>query len=177
MAITKTKNIGLTKDDKTEHYSVDRVNANSDKIDEEFGSVKTTIGNVKDTNLQGYDESRYGTKSVANFLKFIWGNLGSIELTDKKVKVTTWQDNTLDKVLEKIKGWIGDLSRLNTQEKGSLVGAVNENKLKIDDVKANSEEYDKILNNQLVSINNKITSNNAEFDRLNRQFRQLNGGE
>ena len=29
MAIVKTKNIRLTKDDKTEHYSVDRVNAKS----------------------------------------------------------------------------------------------------------------------------------------------------
>lgn len=96
MAIVKTKNIGLTKDGKTEHYSVDRVNDNSDLIDK-------TFGNIKETNLDGYVEATDGDKSVANFIKFIWKKLGSIELTDLKVKVTTWADKTLDKVLKELK--------------------------------------------------------------------------
>lgn len=96
MAIVKTKNIGLTKDDKTEHYSVDRVNANSDLIDK-------TFGNIKETNMDGYVEATDGDKSVANFIKYLWKKLGSIELTDLKVKVTTWADKTLDKVLKELK--------------------------------------------------------------------------
>ena len=96
MAIVKTKNIELTKDDKTEHYSVDRVNANSDLIDK-------TFGNINETTLEGYEEAKDGNKSVANFIKFLWKKLGSIELTDLKVKVTTWADKTLDKVLKELK--------------------------------------------------------------------------
>ncbi|MDU3423636.1 hypothetical protein [Peptostreptococcus sp.] len=126
MAITKTKNIGLTKDDKTEHYSVDRVNANSDLIDLEFNKVNDNIGDIKGTALDGYVEGTYGTKSAANLIKFIWSKLGSIELTDMKIKVTTWENHTLDKVLSKLKGWIGTMGLLKTKEKSSLVGAVNE---------------------------------------------------
>ena len=96
MAIVKTKNIELTKDDKTEHYSVDRVNANSDLIDK-------TFGNINEITLEGYVEATGGDKSVANFIKFLWKKLGSIELTDLKVKVTTWADKTLDKVLKELK--------------------------------------------------------------------------
>lgn len=96
MAIVKTKNIRLTKDDKTEHYSVDRVNTNSDLIDK-------TFGNINEITLEGYVESTDGDKSVANFIKYIWKKLGSIELTDLKVKVTTWADKTLDKVLKELK--------------------------------------------------------------------------
>lgn len=96
MAIVKTKNIRLTKDDKTEHYSVDRVNANSDLIDK-------TFGNINEITLEGYVDVTDGDKSVANFIKYIWKKLGSIELTDLKVKVTTWADKTLDKVLKDLK--------------------------------------------------------------------------
>lgn len=96
MAIVKTKNIELTKDDKTEHYSVDRVNANSDLIDK-------TFGNINEITLEGYVEATGGDKSVANFIKFLWKKLGSIELTDLKVKVTTWANKTLDKVLKELK--------------------------------------------------------------------------
>lgn len=95
MAIVKTKNIGLTKDDKTEHYSVDRVNANSDLIDK-------TFGNINGITLEGYVDAD-GDKSVANFIKYLWKKLGSIELTDLKVKVTTWADKTLDIVLKELK--------------------------------------------------------------------------
>lgn len=145
-------------------------------VADNFDIVDEKVGDVEKINLQGYDEGRDGTKSVANFIKFIWGNLGSIELSDIKVKVTTWQNSTLDKVLQKIKDWVGDLSQLKTQEKSSLVGAVNENYLKIDDVKTKSEETDRILNNQLVAINSKVTSNNSSFNTLNQYFNQLNGG-
>lgn len=96
MAIVKTKNIRLTKDDKTEHYSVDRVNANSDLIDK-------TFGNINEITLEGYVDATDGDKSVANFIKFLWKKLGSIELTDKKVKVTTWANKMLDIVLKELK--------------------------------------------------------------------------
>lgn len=72
MAIVKTKNIGLTKDDKTEHYSVDRVNANSDLIDKTFGNINETI-------LEGYEEATDGNKSVANFIKFLWKSLTGLK--------------------------------------------------------------------------------------------------
>ncbi len=74
MAIVKTKNIGLTKDDKTEHYSVDRVNANSDLIDK-------TFGNINETTLEGYEEATDGNKSVANFIKFLWKKSDEIKKT------------------------------------------------------------------------------------------------
>lgn len=96
MAIVKTKNIRLTKDDKTEHYSVDRVNANSDLIDK-------TFGNINEITLEGYVDATDGDKSVANFIKFLWKKLGSIELTDKKIKVTSWANKMLDIVLKELK--------------------------------------------------------------------------
>ena len=113
MAIVKTKNIGLTKDDKTEHYSVDRVNANSDLIDK-------TFGNIKETNMDGYVEATDGDKSVANLIKFIWKKLGSIELTDLKVKVTTWANKTLDKVLKELKDKDTEIVNTVTEYKASV---------------------------------------------------------
>ncbi|MDU1266023.1 MAG: hypothetical protein E6970_09510, partial [Peptostreptococcus sp.] len=89
------------------------------------------ISNVLDIDLKDYSIEVNGKKSLSNYIKYIWDKLVNIELTDLKINVTTWLDETrssltLDKVLGKIKGWIGTLTNLKTKEKSSLVGAVNE---------------------------------------------------
>lgn len=105
---------------------IEAVAENFEIADENLRMIYENLGNIKKITLEGYDESEHSEKTAANFIKFIWGKLGSIELTDLKVKVTTWDNRTLDKVLSKIKGWIGALTNLKTKEKSSLVGAVNE---------------------------------------------------
>ena len=163
--------------EKTEYNGLNKLNNDNvydiEPVMENFNIHEEKLGSIDKTNLQGYDEGRDGTKSVANFIKFIWKKLNSIELTDLKVKVTTDGDNTLDKVLKAIKNSIGTLTSLKTNEKNSTVGAINE----VFDTTTNLKQADNILNEQLNAINSKITTNNAEFDRLNREFRQLNGGE
>lgn len=163
--------------EKTEQNKLNRLDNDNvydiEPVMENFNLLDETLGNIKGSTLEGYDESEYGEKSAANFIKFIWSKLGSIELTDIKVKVTTDGDKTLDKVLKAIKNSIGTLTSLKTNEKNSTVGAINE----VFDTTTNLKQADNILNEQLNAINSKITTNNAEFDRLNRQFRQLNGGE
>ena len=61
------------------------------------------MGNIKETTLEGYDEVTHGNKTLINLIKFLWKKLGSIELTDLKVKVTTWANKTLDIVLKELK--------------------------------------------------------------------------
>lgn len=163
--------------EKTEHNKLNRLDNDNvydiEPVMENFDLLDENLGNIKGSTLEGYDESEYGEKSAANFIKFIWSKLGSIELTDIKVKVTTWSNDPLNLVLDKIKGWIGTMDQLKTNEKNSTVGAINE----VFDTTTNLKTADNLLNNQLNAINSKITTNNAEFDRLNREFRQLNGGE
>lgn len=48
MAITTTTNLGLTKDDPTEMYSVERVNANTQKIDDFAGEIRAGKANTAD---------------------------------------------------------------------------------------------------------------------------------
>ena len=62
------------------------------------------IGDVKNLILDGYNENTeseggHGKKNLANIIKVLWHKLDSIELTDLKVKVTTWANKTLDIVL------------------------------------------------------------------------------
>lgn len=140
---------------------------------EAIKSNSDKIAKMLEIELEDYSVEKNGEKNIPNYFKFIWEKLNSIELTDLKVKITTWQDNTLDKVLKTLKDWIGDLSNLETNEKNSTVGAINE----VFDITTNLKTADNLLNNQLNAINSKITTNNVEFDRLNREFRQLNGGE
>ena len=47
--MTETTNLHLTKDDPGEFYSVERVNANSDKIDNFAGETTTALANKQDT--------------------------------------------------------------------------------------------------------------------------------
>lgn len=115
------------------------------------------IGDFKNLELDGYDtrpisEGGNGNKNITNILKFLWGKISNIELTDLKVKITTWENHTLDKVLSKIKDWIGTLTNLKTKEKTNIVGAVNELVDKdteivstIGEYKASVDEYSKNL--------------------------------
>ena len=99
----KTENLKLNKITGDMIVDIEPIDENFKKIDTAFGDVNATIGNINDTPLDGYNEATDGDKSVANFIKYLWKKLGSIELTDLKVKVTTWADKTLDKVLKELK--------------------------------------------------------------------------
>jgi hypothetical protein len=141
----KTDNVGFNKITGDNVVDIEAVAENFEMADE-------SIGNIKETSLEGYDEVEHGKKSATNLIKFIWSKLGSIELTDMKIKVTTWENHTLDKVLSKLKGWIGTMGLLKTKEKSSLVGAVNELVYKDTEIvstmgeyKASVDEYSKQL--------------------------------
>lgn len=51
MTIRRTQNLQLTMDDKTESYSVDRVNANTQKIDDRFGEIETDLSRLRNLEL------------------------------------------------------------------------------------------------------------------------------
>ena len=164
----KTEILGLNKITDTNIVDIDA-------IQENFNETEKNIGKISDIEIDSFNQDieLSSEKSVANFIKFIWKKLNSIELTDLKVKVTTDGDKTLDKVLKAIKNSIGTLTSLKTNEKNSTVGAINE----VFDTTTNLKQADNILNEQLNAINSKITTNNAEFNTLNQYFNQLNGGD
>lgn len=160
----KTDNIGFNKIAGDNIADIEAVAENFELSDESLGDIKGTI-------LNGYDEVEHGEKSAANFVKFIWGKLGSIELTDLKVKVTTWSGDTLNMVLDKIKGWIGTMGLLKTQEKSSLVGAVNE-------VHDNNEtlKQAEILDRQDINkLKRDISGEDEAIKQNNEKFAQLLG--
>ena len=76
-----------------------------DPIMENFTLLDDSIGKVDSVNMEGYNEDSEvsSEKSLTNYIKYLWKKLGSIELTDLKVKVTTWANKTLDKVLNELK--------------------------------------------------------------------------
>ncbi|WP_304195388.1 hypothetical protein [Peptostreptococcus stomatis] len=76
-----------------------------DPIMENFTLLDDSIGKLSSVNMEGYDEDLEvsSEKSLTNYIKFLWKRLGSIELTDKKVKVTTWANKMLDVVLKELK--------------------------------------------------------------------------
>lgn len=93
--------------DKSTNLGMNEIKGNNivdiDVITENFNILDRSIGNIKETTLEGYDEVTHGNKTLTNLIKFLWKKLGSIELTDLKVKVTTWANKTLDKVLKELK--------------------------------------------------------------------------
>lgn len=95
---SKTDKNGLNKISNDNIYDID-------PIMENFTLLDDSIGKVSSVNMEGYDEDLdvSSEKSLTNYIKFLWKKLGSIELTDLKVKVTTWADKTLDKVLRELK--------------------------------------------------------------------------
>lgn len=160
----KTDNIGFNKITGDNIADIEAVAENFELSDESLGDIKGTV-------LNGYDEVEHGEKSAANFVKFIWGKLGSIELTDIKVKVTTWSNDPLNLVLGKIKGWIGTLTNLKTKEKSSLVGAVNE----LHDNNENLKQAE-ILDRQYINKLKRDISGEDEALKLNNEkFAQLLG--
>lgn len=93
--------------EKTEHNKLNKLDNDNiydiEPVMENFNLLDENLGDIKGSTLDGYDESEYGEKSAANFIKFIWSKLGSIELTDIKVKVTTWGGKMLNVVLKELK--------------------------------------------------------------------------
>lgn len=101
-----------------------------DVITENFNILDRSIGNIKETTLEGYDEVTHGNKTLINLIKFLWKKLGSIELTDKKVKVTTWANKMLDIVLKELK-----------EKDTEIVNAMKEYKASVDEYSKNLGIY------------------------------------
>lgn len=134
------------------------------------------ISNVLDIDLKDYSIEVNGKKSLSNYIKYIWDKLVNIELTDLKINVTTWLDETrssltLDKVLGKIKGWIGALTNLKTKEKSSLVGAVNE----LVDNTENLKQAELLDRQDIVKIKSELTGEDEALKLNNEKFAQLLG--
>lgn len=97
---------GYSKTDKNRLNKITNDNIyDIDPIMENFTLLDDSIGKVDSVNMEGYDEDSEvsSEKSLTNYIKYLWKKLGSIELTDLKVKVTTWANKTLDKVLKELK--------------------------------------------------------------------------
>lgn len=95
---SKTDKNGLNKITNDNIYDID-------PIMENFTLLDDSIGKVSSVNMEGYDEDLdvSSEKSLTNYIKYLWKKLGSIELTDKKIKVTSWANKMLDKVLKELK--------------------------------------------------------------------------
>lgn len=97
---------GYSKTDKNRLNKITNDNIyDIDPIMENFTLLDDSIGKVDSVNMEGYNEDSEvsSEKSLTNYINYIWKKLGSIELTDLKVKVTTWANKTLDKVLKELK--------------------------------------------------------------------------
>lgn len=91
---------GYSKTDKNRLNKITNDNIyDIDPIMENFTLLDDSIGKVDSVNMGGYDEDSEvsSEKSLTNYIKYLWKKLGSIELTDLKVKVTTWANKTLSK--------------------------------------------------------------------------------
>lgn len=103
-----------------------------DPIMENFTLLDDSIGKVSSVNMEGYDEDSEvsSEKSLTNYIKYLWKKLGSIELTDKKVKVTTWANKMLDIVLKELK-----------EKDAEIVNAMKEYKASVDEYSKNLGIY------------------------------------
>lgn len=103
-----------------------------DPIMENFTLLDDSIGKVSSVNMEGYNEDSEvsSEKSLTNYIKYLWKKLGSIELTDKKVKVTTWANKMLDIVLKELK-----------EKDTEIVNAVKEYKASVDEYSRNLGVY------------------------------------
>lgn len=119
---------------KTSNLGMNEIKGNNivdiDVITENFNILDRSIGNIKETTLEGYDEVTHGNKTLINLIKFLWKKLGSIELTDKKVKVTTWANKMLDIVLKELK-----------EKDTEIVNAMKEYKASVDEYSKNLGIY------------------------------------
>lgn len=121
----KTDKNGLNKITNDNIYDID-------PIMENFTLLDDSIGKVDSVNMGGYDEDSEvsSEKSLTNYIKFLWKKLGSIELTDKKVKVTTWANKMLDIVLKELK-----------EKDTEIVNAMKEYKASVDEYSKNLGIY------------------------------------
>ena len=120
--------------DKSTNLGMNEIKGNNivdiDVITENFNILDRSIGNIKETTLEGYDEVTHGNKTLINLIKFLWKKLGSIELTDKKVKVTTWANKMLDIVLKELK-----------EKDAEIINAMKEYKASVDEYSKNLGIY------------------------------------
>ena len=120
--------------DKSTNLGMNEIKGNNivdiDVITENFNILDRSIGNIKETTLEGYDEVTHGNKTLINLIKFLWKKLGSIELTDKKVKVTTWANKMLDIVLKELK-----------DKDTEIVNTMKEYKASVDEYSKHLGEY------------------------------------
>ena len=124
---------GYSKTDKNRLNKITNDNIyDIDPIMENFTLLDDSIGKVSSVNMEGYDEdSEVGSeKSLTNLIKFLWKKLGSIELTDLKVKVTTWANKTLDTVLRELK-----------EKDTEIVNTMKEYKASVDEYSKHLGEY------------------------------------
>ena len=93
---SKTDKNGLNKITNDNIYDID-------PIMENFTLLDDSIGKVSSVNMEGYNEdSEVGSeKSLTNYIKYLWKKLGSIELTDEKITVTSDGNKTLKEVTAK----------------------------------------------------------------------------
>lgn len=113
-------------------------------IYENLGMIDENVGNIKGITLEGYNESEHSKKTAANFIKFIWSKLGSIELTDIKVKVTTWGGKMLNVVLKELK-----------DKDTEIVSTMGEYKASVDEYSKNLGVYverHKVANDRLEAL-------------------------
>lgn len=124
---------GYSKTDKNRLNKITNDNIyDIDPIMENFTLLDDSIGKVSSVNMEGYDEDSEvsSEKSLTNLIKFLWKKLGSIELTDLKVKVTTWANKTLDIVLKELK-----------EKDTEIVNAMKEYKASVDEYSKNLGIY------------------------------------
>lgn len=124
---------GYSKTDKNRLNKITNDNIyDIDPIMENFTLLDDSIGKVSSVNMEGYDEDSEvsSEKSLTNLIKFLWKKLGSIELTDLKVKVTTWANKTLDTVLRELK-----------EKDTEIVNTMKEYKASVDEYSKHLGEY------------------------------------
>lgn len=138
---------GYSKTDKNRLNKITNDNIyDIDPIMENFTLLDDSIGKVDSVNMEGYNEDSEvsSEKSLTNYINYIWKKLGSIELTDLKVKVTTWANKTLDKVLKELKD-------KDTQ----IINTVAEYKTSVDEYSKNLGIYvdrHEVANNKLEKL-------------------------
>nr|DAN31579.1 MAG TPA: hypothetical protein [Caudoviricetes sp.] len=114
---------GYSKTDKNRLNKITNDNIyDIDPIMENFTLLDDSIGKVDSVNMEGYNEDSEvsSEKSLTNYINYIWKKLGSIELTDLKVKVTTWANKTLDIVLKELKNKDAEIVNTMKEYKASV---------------------------------------------------------
>lgn len=138
---------------------------------EAIKSNSDKIAKVLEIELQDYSVEKDGEKSLSNYFKFVWEKIKNIELTDLKVKVTTWSGDTLNMVLDRIKAWIGTMGQLKTSDRESLVGAVNE----VHDNNENLKQAEILDRQDINKLKRDISGEDEALKQNNEKFAQLLG--